>query len=210
MSCESRQTDPPERRPDIVALVMAAGVSRRFGSDKRRARLDDGQTLLETTLATVAQVYSRCRLITRQDDDIEWALHASSGQGELQRWVAAQAGNGLGGSLGDAFRHLIAQDDPAIAAAVVLADMPWLSATTCAQLNCHAHSEHIVIPSHQGKRGHPVLFGRRFWPALAELQGGDGARSVVQSNPQAVKIIDVDDLGIWRDVDTPQDLQEPM
>jgi molybdenum cofactor cytidylyltransferase len=201
---------PHHQETDVVALVMAAGVSRRFGRDKRQVRLKDGRTLLETTLATVSTVYSRCRLITRRDDDIEWSPNAFSEQSGLRRWEAGHADNGLGGSLGDAFRHLIARDDPAIAAAVVLADMPWLNATTCAQLNRYAHSEHIIIPSHQGKRGHPVLFGRHFWPALAELQGGDGARSVVQSNPQAVKIIDVDDPGIWRDVDTPQDLQEPV
>jgi len=195
---------------DVVALIMAAGVSRRFGSDKRQVRLDDGRTLLETTLATVSQVYSRCRLITRQDDDIELALPASSGQGELQRWVAEHAGNGLGGSLGDAFRHLIAADDSAIAAAVVLGDMPWLKATTCAQLNRHAHPSRIVVPCHREKRGHPVLFGRGFWPALAALKEGDGAKAIVQANRQAVHTVAVEDIGVWRDIDTPDDLEDPL
>ena len=42
--------------------------------------------------------------------------------------------------------------------------------------------------------------------ALAELKEGEGARGVVQANRQAVHIIDVDDAGIWRDVDFPEDL----
>ena len=38
---------------ESIILVMAAGQSRRFGSDKRQARLGNGQTLLMATLARV-------------------------------------------------------------------------------------------------------------------------------------------------------------
>lgn len=204
MSCEFRGK---ERSPEIVALIMSAGVSRRFGSDKRRARLDDGRTLLETTLATASQVYPRCWLVIRPEDDLGEAL---AGYNDLHRMAAPHAGNGLGGSLGDAFRELISQQDNAVAAAVILADMPWLNAATCSRLNRHAGPGRIVMPRHQGKRGHPVLFGRDLWPALAELKEGEGARGVVQANRQAVHVIDVDDAGIWRDVDTPRDLEAPV
>lgn len=197
------QSEPPA----VVALVMAAGVSRRFGGDKRRARLTDGRTLLATTLTTVARAYPRWWLVTRPGDDLE--LGEAFDPARHRRLTADHAGNGLGGSLGDAFRHLIARGDTATAAAVVLADMPWLSATTCARLQRHAHAERIVMPCHQGKRGHPVLFGRVFWPTLAELETGDGARAVVEANRAAVSVVDVDDEGIWRDIDTPQDLPDP-
>ncbi|OLO04675.1 nucleotidyltransferase family protein [Salinicola socius] len=201
-------SDSQTESPAVVALIMAAGVSRRFGSDKRQARLGDGRTLLATTLETVSQAYSRCWLTTRPGDDAVLAALELAGTSPLRRLTAAHASGGLGGSLGDAFRHLIVEDEPAVAAAVVLADMPWLSATTCAQLNRHARSERIVIPCHQGQRGHPVLFGRTFWPALAQLKKGDGARAIVKANREAVHLVDVDDAGIWRDVDTPQDLED--
>ncbi|WP_110708216.1 nucleotidyltransferase family protein [Salinicola sp. CR57] len=200
-------SDPRPESPAVVALVMAAGVSRRFGGDKRRATLPDGRTLLATTLNTVARAYPRWWLVTRPEDDLY--LGEAFDPARHRRLVADQARHGLGGSLGDAFRHLIAEGDTATAAAVVLADMPWLSATTCTRLQRHADAERIVIPSHRGRRGHPVLFGRRFWPTLAALEAGDGARAVVQANRAAVSVVDVDDDGIWRDIDTPQDLPEP-
>lgn len=189
---------------DIIAVVMAAGIASRFGSDKRRFTLKNGRTLLETTLGSASLSYSRCLLVTRPDDEIDPVPPSTTHT--HQRLQATHAKNGLGGSLGDTFRHLLATGDPAIAAAVVLGDMPWLRPATCARLNCHAHRERIVIPSHQGRRGHPVLFGRSFWPALAELREGDGARSIVASNRPSVDVIDIDDPGIWRDVDTPRDL----
>lgn len=197
------QSEPPA----VVALVMAAGVSRRFGGDKRRARLTDGRTLLATTLTTVAWAYPRWWLVTRPGDDLEPG--EAFDPARHRRLIADHARNGLGGSLGDAFRHLIVEEETAIAAAVVLADMPWLSATTCTRLQRHAHAERIVIPCHQGKRGHPALFGRTFWPALAQLKEGDGARAIVKANREAVHLVDVDDEGIWRDIDTPQDLPDP-
>ena len=67
---------------------------------------------------------------------------------------------------------------------------------------------HDALPvCHEGKRGHQVLCGRHFWPALAKLREGDGARAIVGANREAVHLVDVDDPGIWRDVDTPQDLE---
>ncbi|WP_187775868.1 nucleotidyltransferase family protein [Salinicola corii] len=200
-------SEPQSEQIAVMALVMAAGVSRRFGEDKRRVRLKDGRTLLETTLTMVARVYPHWWLVTRPEDDL--ALGAAFGPGTHRRLAADHARNGLGGSLGDAFRHLLVQGETAIAAAVILADMPWLQATTCGQLNHHARAERIVLPCHEGRRGHPVLFGRDFWPMLAELQGGEGARNVVQANQQAVSVVDVGDDGIWRDIDTPQDLHGP-
>jgi molybdenum cofactor cytidylyltransferase len=64
-----------------------------------------------------------------------------------------------------------------------------------------------VQPSYQGKRGHPVLFGRDFWPQLAALSGDAGARTVLQLNAEAVQIVELDDPGVLQDVDTQQDWQ---
>lgn len=206
MSSDTNSDMSSDETGEVVALVMAAGIASRFGSDKRRARLEDGRTLLETTLETVSQSYPRCLLVTRPDDDPDLLPPCSTNA--HQRLQATHAVHGLGGSLGDAFRHLLAKEDGAIAAAVVLADMPWLTSSTCTRLNQHAHAERIVMPCHQGRRGHPVVFGRSFWPALAELKSGEGARDVVRANRHAVEVIEIDDAGIWRDVDTPTDLAD--
>ena len=50
-------------------IVLAAGSSRRFGSDKRQFLLPSGTTLLDQTLATVRDVFDRRVLVLRTDDD---------------------------------------------------------------------------------------------------------------------------------------------
>ncbi|WP_110666640.1 nucleotidyltransferase family protein [Salinicola halophilus] len=193
---------------DAIALVMAAGRGERFGADKRRHRLGDGRTLLETTLAAIAPAYRKIYVLVRPGEtlaslEIE---HIVNDKAPVECLEAPSAARGLGGTLGDAFRHLCERDEPAIAASVVLADMPWLEANLCRRLNAAARSERIVMPHHGSGGGHPVLFGRGFWAELATLTEGEGAREIVTRHRAACHWVPVDTPSIRRDVDRPEDL----
>jgi len=59
------------------------------------------------------------------------------------------------------------------------------------------------LPQHDGRQGHPVLFGRDFWAALSRLTGDEGARSVVRAHPASCIRLDVEDPGVLQDVDRP-------
>ncbi|MEC9481954.1 MAG: NTP transferase domain-containing protein, partial [Halomonas sp.] len=90
-----------------------------------------------------------------------------------------------------------------------LGDMPWIQPATCRALSAHASPAHIVRPRHAGRTGHPVLFGRDFWPMLAQLRGDRGASDVVRDNASACRVIEVGDPGTLHDVDTPEALAPP-
>ena len=64
----------------------------------------------------------------------------------------------------------------------------------------------IVATQFDGKRGHPVGFSRKYGALLAALGGDEGARSIVAARPSALRLVDVDDPGVLRDVDRPSDL----
>ncbi|WP_065761401.1 NTP transferase domain-containing protein [Pseudomonas defluvii] len=84
--------------------------------------------------------------------------------------------------------------------------MPWVDAQTLKQLRTLSSTDHIVLPFHQGQRGHPVVFGRRFWQALAHLQGDQGGRHVILDNTDACIPVEVDDSGVLLDIDSPTDI----
>ena len=84
--------------------------------------------------------------------------------------------------------------------------MPWIESATLRQLAAAAAASTIVLPRHAGQQGHPVMFGRDFWPALGQLSGDEGARSVVQANRGSCVVIELADAGVLLDVDTPQGL----
>ncbi len=189
----------------MVAVIMAAGRSQRFGrGDKRLATLPDGDTLLAATLAHTAAAVSRVRVVLRAGDDPA-ALGVACDTPIIR---ARRADNGLGASLADAFAALM--HDPELAdcrvAAVVLADMPFVRPETMQALQREASSSRIVRPRHGEHIGHPVCFGRDVWPELSTLDGDQGGRSLIHRHSSRYREVSVDDPGIHADIDTPADI----
>lgn len=188
--------------PQVIALVLAAGQGRRFGSDKRLALLAAGTPLLRASLLQAQRSFAQVYVLLQSGDD---ALELGVPAG-VEVLHCADAELGMGHSLAAGMRAL--DKHPATAVAVLLGDMPWLSASTLQLLIGQAGPQRIVFPSYQGQRGHPVLFGRQFWPQLEQLIGDAGAKAVLAAQSQACIEVAVDDPGVLRDVDTPAALPE--
>ncbi|MET0185790.1 MAG: nucleotidyltransferase family protein [Achromobacter sp.] len=119
---------------------------------------------------------------------------------------APETTQGMGASIAAGVRHLLA--DPAAQDAatlmLTLGDMPWLQPATLTDLRALAAQHAVVAPAFAGQRGHPVTFARALWPALAQLDGDTGARSVVQAHGAHMWV--TNDPGVIRDVDLYTDL----
>jgi len=91
---------------------------------------------------------------------------------------------------------------------IALADMPYInSQTTSAIASKLSEGASIVVPTYQGKRGHPVGFSAKFRGELESLHGDEGARSILKRYPDEVVFLECDDSGILADIDTPADLK---
>lgn len=178
--------------------MLAAGDSRRFGGDKRQALLADGRSLLNASLHNAIGVFSPLILVLRaQDDPVALGVPA-----QVQVVRNLQAAQGMASSLVAGMRMLSAQAiSGPDAVAILLADMPCIERTTLNNLAALASPESIVVPSYQGQRGHPVIFGRAFWPELMSLAGDAGAREIVRQHRECVKVLQVQDPGVCIDID---------
>ena len=65
----------------------------------------------------------------------------------------------------------------------------------------------IVHPAHGNRRGTPVLFPRRFFPALSSVTGDEGGRGLLRHHPEEVSTITVDNPEVLSDVDTQADYE---
>jgi molybdenum cofactor cytidylyltransferase len=91
---------------------------------------------------------------------------------------------------------------------IALADMPYIRPETIVKIAASlAADAAIVAPAYRGERGHPVGLSARFRAQLEALRGDEGARSVLKENAALIKLIEVDDPGVCRDIDTPDDLR---
>lgn len=180
-------------------LLLAAGSSRRFGTDKRRAKMPDGAELLETTLKRIVTTQLPL-LVCLGPNDRELSLRLS--KQDIAWHLSPRSEKGMGYTLADGAAAI-----PAWSAVVIaLADMPWIKCETYLAVAAATQVDHVCIPTSQGRRGHPVGFGSQFFGSLECLSGDFGARRLVMDNPEKVRELPVDDPGIFRDVDHPKDL----
>jgi molybdenum cofactor cytidylyltransferase len=180
----------------VGAVVLAAGLGRRMGGAKL-AMAVEGVPMLARTVGQVRQAGLPLLVVTGAHLD---AVRAVAGD---QPMVHAQAhAEGFAESLKAGLRA--APEDWA-AALVVLGDMPFVHPETLRMLaDALAAGAPAVVPIQAGQRGNPAGFARATWPQLLALHGDKGARPLLDR--LGVQEIPVDDPGIHRDIDTPEDL----
>ena len=177
------------------AVILAAGESTRFGSDKRNFRLAGGRTMLEVTLAAYQGAFDEIFLVLKPADEA-WAHRLAA----LRPVYASDAALGMGHSLAAGVRAGRRLDFLFIA----LADMPHVQATTLNRLKyAMAGAASIVQPDYRGTPGHPVGFGSAYFGELERLTGDAGAKRVVAAHSDRIVRIDVDDPGVLQDFDVP-------
>lgn len=87
------------------------------------------------------------------------------------------------------------------------ADHASLSPTVIRQLIAAAdlRTHSIIIPRHQGQRGHPTLIGWEYAAAVWAHLPGSGINSMLREHDFETLELDVSDPGILADLDTPDD-----
>ena len=190
----------------IGALVLGAGSSRRFGGDKRLARLPSGQAMLQRTVELALGAFDSVLLALRPgDESLARQLAAAFDDERLDIFQAPDSHLGMGHSLANAIAEVRGWQG----AFICLGDMPFVKPQTLAELKAAlaaAGEGAIVLPKFNGQTGHPVGFHRAHFAALATLAGDKGAKSVVAAHPESEIGVAVQDPGVLKDIDTPKDL----
>ena len=194
----------------IDAILLAAGSSLRFGTDKRFFLIDDVPMLQHAIAAIIDAVDSVTVVLKRSDSDVLRLLLGDffTDKRVISLWLDNPAA-GMGTNLAHAIKSLPAVCDGVL---VMLADMPYVQSQTVKAVVNAFEDDKIVAPVFIGgdgvddgaeKQGHPVLFSRQFFPELEQLSGDSGARSVLQRHIQSVIFLPTSDSGILRDLDFP-------
>jgi molybdenum cofactor cytidylyltransferase len=184
-----------------AALVLAAGRSSRFGSNKLLADLH-GRPILQHVLdLTIRAALEPVIVVVGPDGAVAYASltwHAA------RTVVNPRPQDGLASSL---LVGLVAlEQGPSSRVVVLLADQPALSAAQLSEvLAAPADVERpIVVPRYGGRPGNPVLLERPAWRLASTLAGDRGMSSVIAERPELVRYVDI--TGENPDVDTPDDL----
>jgi len=198
----------------VIGLLLAAGSGRRFRASAGRPAHKllaavDGMPVARRAYACLTSACDVVIAVVRPDAPAA-LLEALEGAVLV---VCRDADLGMGHSLAAAAAAATALTPTAVL--VMPADMPWVKASTVrgiAQAACAPPSserpQRIIVPvTPAGERGHPVAFGAALLGRLSSLSGDRGARTLLETS--ALTALHVDDPGILRDVDIPDDLISP-
>lgn len=185
---------------NICGILLAAGAAKRFGSDKLMHPLAGGMPVALAALANLRAAIPHVIAVVRPGVPMLENRLSEAGATVI---LCANADDGMGASLATAVGTSVDVDGWVIA----LADMPYIRPETIGKIAASlAAGAAIVAPAYRGERGHPVGLSARFRAQLEALRGDEGARSVLQENAGLIELIEVDDPGVRRDIDTPDDL----
>lgn len=195
---------------EIAAVVLAAGVSRRFGADKLLHPVKAGSgamPLIACSLLSWLEAFSQVTVVVRADSDelrrqVEQALGPEKAAGI--RWcICPDPALGMSASLAAG----VAYNRDADGWLIGLADMPSVPAVIIGEVrDAIAEAAPLAAPYCDGQRGHPVGFAARYRNELLALQGDTGAREILKRDAGSLLRIDTTDPGIITDIDKLEDL----
>jgi len=190
------------------AIVLAAGLGARFGGGKLLAPFQ-GLPLIAGALKAALKSPAISVVVAIGDTDRTLEITALNldDYADVRVVRVANPAQGMGASLAAAARAVPTDLDGVF---VFLGDMPLIGPEIAPALAAALTGPDVIVaPIHDGRRGHPVLFGRDWIPALRALDGDTGAQSLIRRAGDRFVTVPTDDPGVLFDVDRPEDLARP-
>jgi molybdenum cofactor cytidylyltransferase len=190
-------------RSQVAAVILAAGQSSRMGCNKLILEIEGKPMLRHVAEAAIASLAhpvvavlgNESAIVVRALEGIDVAIVENP---DFQ--------TGMGSSIR---AGIAALPETSEAALILLGDMPAISPPFIDRMVVAfdaADARAICVATYNGRRGHPVLFARRYFPDLLKLEGDVGARRIIAENSTDVFEVESDSDGPLVDIDTPDAL----
>lgn len=195
-----------------VGILLAAGKSTRFGSNKLLYPLIENTPMILVSAAKLVSILPHSIVV------INRALSTLTTQLEqmgLHVVINEQAEQGLGSSIACGVRASkyvseLTNDNTCHDASswlIMLADMPYIKTQTIMLLTDKLkEGARMIAPVFDQQRGHPVGFNQCYRNELLALNEDMGARQVLKNHQSELELVSVNDEGILIDVDQASDV----
>ena len=201
---ETRPQGAP-RAPRIAAVVLAAGTSSRMQGANKLLQPVAGKPMVRHAVEAALASPAAPVIVVTGHEAVKVEAALSGLQVETVR--NADFAKGQASSLKAGIAALPGDVDGAV---ILLGDMPLVSSGTIGRLIAAfnpGEGRAICVPVHQGRRGNPVLWAKRFFAEIAKLEGDEGAHRLIAAHAEEVSEVEVESDAIFRDFDTPESLE---
>lgn len=190
----------------ISAVLLAAGESRRMGEFKQLLTLD-GKTFIERCVDTLlATRVGEVVVVTghrRQD------VRRAVGNRPVRFAHNADYREGMSSSLKRGVRSL---SKAARACLIALVDQPQISVDVFNLVirEYETHQPLIVIPTFEGRNGHPVILDLKLKSEILSMDPAQGLRQVVHAHANEIRRVEVAQESVLMDFDFPEDYRRAL
>jgi molybdenum cofactor cytidylyltransferase len=185
----------------IVAVILAAGSSKRLGFNKLCLKVD-GEPVIRRTARLFTEVADKVVVVT--------GFERERIERELIGMPVLFAHNGdhhqgMSSSVRTALPYVTGMEG----ALFHLGDKPFVVPSTIERIvEAFREGGKIVVPLFNGQKGHPVLVrGRLFLEEMATVEGDMGLRRLVERHADLVRTVEGDE-GTVLDIDSEEDIAE--
>ena len=185
----------------IAGILLAAGSSTRFGSDKVLYKLENGDPIGIKAAKKLKQFVDDIKIVlpkqNKQREKHFRTLNFSIIQNSKERPELSMTLK-AGISAIQNFDYCI----------IALADMPFISKETYSSMVNILRSEHfdLVAPSFNNQRGHPVGISSAVMKHFLEIERRVMIKDYFENDQFSKYIFPTDDPGVTHDIDYPSDL----
>jgi molybdenum cofactor cytidylyltransferase len=191
----------------ISAIVLAAGLSTRMGSENKLLLPLNGITIIETTLQHLLDAGIEEIIVVTGHEAAEVTaaiqhlpvaiIHNSMYERgmttSIQKGVEAATGDGYMICLADMFTILSSE---------------YTSLATGFKKHLLFDQDCICIPRYKNEKGNPVIFAASYKTDILLHREMEGCKAIVQSNKKHIRWIDMDTAHILEDLDYPDDYKK--
>lgn len=199
--------DAAVRQRPLVAVILAAGESRRMGTPKALLPYR-GKTFIEHLL----EITRHPRIGARR---IVLGAHLDQIRAKLPVEAASIVVNpdwrqGQLSSIQAAIRTIAADETSGLILCPV--DHPLFSPKLIAQLIdvFDSTGQLVVLPVYHGRRGHPVIFAASLYTELLAASAAIGAREVVWAHTAQLQEVRTEEEGVVLNINDPETLRRAL
>lgn len=185
----------------IWAIILAAGKSTRMKQQKLLMPFN-GKAIVETVISKIMPVLKSNIMVVLGSNRIE--IEEKINEYRVESCFNKNYEMGMLSSVVCGFNSI---PESADAALVFLGDQPQISTEVIRDVirTWKQSDKGMVIPTFNGKRGHPVLIETKYTEEINRLNPGKGLRQLMQKFSEDIVEVEVAEGEILRDIDTPED-----
>ena len=182
----------------ISAILLAAGRSKRMNGENKLIKEIQGIPLIKLSVKNIlaSSIDELIVVLGYQKEIVEKLIDKNE---KIKFVFNKDFESGMASSIKTGLNNLSEKTE---AFFICLGDMPMINQDVYNQLIRSRNNKEIIVPTHKGQQGNPVLFDKSMKEKIMNISGDVGAKKMLELNKDKILNLEINDQSITKGFDT--------